>query len=355
MTDNDNNSKKEEQKKSESKYINNIHDKVIRDTLMDKEEGAVFINKALNLKEKLRGQDLEHYTNSYVNNKLENRISDVVYKIVKKEIYVIIEHQTKKDVKMIFEYKVEILRLALKEEKEGTYEEPKVIGIVLYTGSKNWETNKDKENQNKKVAIEEYKQGLTEYKLIEAKKLSKGGLIKEDSILSKIILLEQVESVKEIEEIYKTIKEQFNDTMAKKIERYIIILMLQSLKIERKEIEEMIKEEEGHKMHLQEVFEREFAKTRREGRAQGLAEGRMEGRIEGREEGKIEGISLGEARGETKGIKIGEARGEAKGKKRVCTIAQKLLKKGMLKEEVIEITGLTSKEIDKEEKQIATA
>ncbi len=97
----------------------------------------------------------------------------------------------------------------------------------------------------------------------------------------------------------------------------------------------MIKEEEGHKMHLQEVFEREFAKTRREGMA------------EGREEGKIEGISIGESRG--------KAKAEAKGKKRVCTIAQKLLKKGMLKEEVIEITGLTSKEIDKEEKQIATA
>ncbi len=115
----------------------------------------------------------------------------------------------------------------------------------------------------------------------------------------------------------------------------------------------MIKEEEGHKMHLQEVFEREFAKTRREGRAQGLAEGRMEGRIEGREEGKIEGISLGEARGETKGIKIGEARGEAKGKKIIIReIIKNMLMNNAQDELIKQYTKISSKELNQIKREL---
>ena len=71
----------------DKEYINNPHDKIIRNVLLDKEEGAYFINKALNLKEeeKLSEKNIYNYNSSFVNKKLQNRISDVVYKVVKNE------------------------------------------------------------------------------------------------------------------------------------------------------------------------------------------------------------------------------------------------------------------------------
>ena len=44
-------------------YINHPHDKIIRNVLQDKEEGAYFINKALNLKEeeKLTDKNIYNY------------------------------------------------------------------------------------------------------------------------------------------------------------------------------------------------------------------------------------------------------------------------------------------------------
>ena len=111
-------------------YINNPHDKIIRKILMNKKEGKAFINKALNLKEeeKLKEKNIENYTNSYVSNELKNKISDVVYKIVNKEeqiseVYIIIEHQSKKDKNMgirMYEYKTLVIRQALDEIKKDT-------------------------------------------------------------------------------------------------------------------------------------------------------------------------------------------------------------------------------------------
>ena len=108
-------------------YINNPHDKEIRKVLMNKKEGKIFINKALNLKEeeKLKEENIEDYTNSYVSNELKNKISDIVYKIVKREeiegdIYIIIEHQRAIDPKMkirMYEYKSLVIRQALDENK----------------------------------------------------------------------------------------------------------------------------------------------------------------------------------------------------------------------------------------------
>ena len=49
-------------------HVNNPHDKEIRKVLMNKKEGKIFINKALKLKEeeKLKEENIENYTNSYV-------------------------------------------------------------------------------------------------------------------------------------------------------------------------------------------------------------------------------------------------------------------------------------------------
>ena len=354
-------------------YINHPHDKIIRDVLLDKEEGSYFINKALNLKEEeqLSEKNLYNYNNSFVNNKLQNKIPDVVYKIVKeetnnkevknkesenteidkhrekdrleeREIYIIIEHQSKKDPLMeyrFFDYKVEITRLALDKSKVGeeSYKEPSVIGILLYTGKEGWrkETEDNNNKFREKRTLESWtKQEYTKYKLVEASKMSEEELLKENTLLSKILLIEKAESTEEMMEMYSKIMNQnLSITTIEKIENYIIIILSQFLKKDKKELEKVLKNFEGRKntmMHIEEVLIRERKKDRAEARAEGLAEGRKEGRV--------------------------QARAEAKREARAEKI--KMIKKMLLNKEqdnkIKEYADVSSKELDKIKKELLT-
>lgn len=91
---------------SEEYFItNNKHDKIFR-TLLDKREDAVeLINKAIQTK--LIAQNIEKYNSSFVNKIFQNREADVVYKLKERNIFFLIEHQTKIDHSMpyrILEY-----------------------------------------------------------------------------------------------------------------------------------------------------------------------------------------------------------------------------------------------------------
>ena len=354
-------------------YINHPHDKIIRDVLLDKEEGSYFINKALNLKEEeqLSEKNLYNYNNSFVNNKLQNKIPDVVYKIVKeetnnkevknkesenteidkhrekdrleeREIYIIIEHQSKKDPLMeyrFFDYKVEITRLALDKSKVGeeSYKEPSVIGILLYTGKEGWrkETEDNNNKFREKRTLESWtKQEYTKYKLVEARKMSEEELLKENTLLSKILLIEKAESTEEMMKMYsKIMNQELSQTEIEKIENYIIIILSQFLKKDKKELEKVLKNFEGRKntmMHIEEVLIRERKKDRAEARAEGLAEGRKEGRV--------------------------QARAEAKREARAEKI--KMIKKMLLNKEqdnkIKEYADVSSKELDKIKKELLT-
>ena len=148
------------------KYINNPHDKIVRDVLLEKREGIIFLNNVLKLKEPLKIGNIENYTNSFVSTKLENKISDVVYKVINANMYVVIEHQTKKDTymnKRIFNYKTEVMEKALSEDNEEkieskSYIEPTVVGIVLYTGKEKWN------HKNNKIKSKEAKMTLKKWK-----------------------------------------------------------------------------------------------------------------------------------------------------------------------------------------------
>ena len=373
MTKKRHNNTKDENLQEENEkveYINHPHDKVIRDVLLDKEEGSYFINKALNLKEEeqLSEKNLYNYNNSFVNNKLQNKIPDVVYKIVKeetnnkevknkesenteidkhrekdrleeREIYIIIEHQSKKDPLMeyrFFDYKVEITRLALDKSKVGeeSYKEPSVIGILLYTGKEIWRKEEQNNLKTKKSLKYWTKQEYTKYKLVEASKMSEEELLKENTLLSKILLIEKAESTEEMMEMYsKIINQNLSQTVIEKIENYIIIVLSQVFKEDKKELEKVLKNFEGRKntmMHIEEVLIRERKKDRAEARAEGLAEGRKEGRV--------------------------QARAEAKREARAEKI--KMIKKMLLNKEqdnkIKEYADVSSKELDKIKKELLT-
>ena len=81
---------------------------------------------------------------------------------------------------------------------------------------------------------------------------------------------------------------------------------------------------------------------REEGHKVGKEEGLKEGREEGRKEGKEEGLKEGHKEGKEEGIKEGREEGA---KQKSCDIAKRMLEKGIDVETILELTGLTEKEI----------
>jgi predicted transposase/invertase (TIGR01784 family) len=93
-----------------------------------------------------------------------------------------------------------------------------------------------------------------------------------------------------------------------------------------------------------------------EGRAEGLAEGEAKGKMEGLAEGKAEGLAEGEAKGKMEGLAEGKAEGkaeglaegEAKGKvEAMRNMVIKLHQQGANRDLIINVTGLSLKEIER--------
>ena len=127
------------------------NDKIMRTILKDRVQAAICLNKWLKVKAgyKIKAEELEEMTESYITSDLENRESDIVYKDKKYEgVFYLIEHQTKVDYQMakrIAEYKNEIRRhyqnnTKLKNNKG--FKVAKIIAIVLYTGKEKWTASK---------------------------------------------------------------------------------------------------------------------------------------------------------------------------------------------------------------------
>ena len=140
----------------EEEYIINTekvhkrHDKLIKE-ILTKEEVSKLLEKYLKLK--IEKEKLEEYTNKYITKNYEERESDIVYKIKGRNIYFLIEHQSKVDYKIpfrILEYSIEIMRTALKKQeankKRGNnknFKYPQIIPIVIYTGNEKWKVEEN--------------------------------------------------------------------------------------------------------------------------------------------------------------------------------------------------------------------
>lgn len=177
------------------KKINNEHDKIFRKILDVKAEAADFINESLNLKNKITEDQIEKYNSSFVTEGLENQESDVIYKLKNKNIFFLIEHQTKIDYTMplrILEYEMAIIKSAIDHKKYGQkdYKIPRVIPIVLYTGKRKWSA-KTYINEIQEQFDDFEDLAFSKYNVIDINNIAEEKLLEDNNYLSKIMLLEK--------------------------------------------------------------------------------------------------------------------------------------------------------------------
>ena len=303
----------------QEKQINQEHDKIFRTILDKKENAALIINKAIDAKIEIK--DIEKYKNSFVNKVFQNREADIIYKMKDKNIFFLIEHQTKIDYSMpfrILEYEVAIMKSAIDMNKIKTknYKLPLVISIVLYTGNRKW--NAAEYLQKSQETLRNIKEDVGKYNLIDVNNLTEKELLEDDTFITKMMLIEKSKNTEETVEIFEKVIERTKEEDKDVLIRIIKIVFKEKLGDD--EVERLInKIEEGREKEVLAVVDM----IRRENQMY-IDMGRKEGKKEGKIEGKIEGI-----------------------KEKSIEIAKKLLSKNTSKKEIIEITGLNEKEIDK--------
>lgn len=191
----------------EKKTRDKKHDKIFKDILQNKKEMAKFITHFMNCK--VKSEELELYNVNYITKDFKYKQADIVYKIKGKEIYYLVEHQTKVDYSMsyrILNYCVEIMRSVLgsKEINRIGCKYPIVIPIVLYTGNQKWTASiAFSENQVEEGGSDE-KLIEAKYKLIDVNKYQIEELLEESTMIANAMILEKC---KNNEEVLKSIKE----------------------------------------------------------------------------------------------------------------------------------------------------
>ncbi len=310
--------------------INNEHDKMFRIALSNKKDAYKFIKSIINFKSEITENDLKLYKTNFVTSQFKNREADVIYKIKDKNIFILIEHQTKVDYSMpyrILEYQFEIMRNNVQHrklnKKDAIY--PAIIPIVLYAGKEKWNTkNSIRQLQdNDLVDLKE----LSSFYLVDVNKYKKKELLNNDILISKLMLLESAktneELAKYLEEIIPKIKEEDKGFIINVID-YIL-----SQKIGNTKAKESIRKLSGGDEKMLACVE-----MLREEDKRNIRQGIKIGEARGITIGKKQGVSIGKKRG----LKIGEERNKKE-------IAKKLLARNFSIEDIAEITGLKKQEI----------
>ena len=276
------------------------HDKSIKDILVDEEEMSRFLEQFMEIE--VKSEDLEEQKNSYINKQFEKRKSDILYKIKNKEIYILVEHQSRVDKRMprrIFEYCMGVMMTLEKMQKEDDGSNPLIIPIVVYTGENRWSV--------------------------------------------KTCFAETQKTYGEIIEMILRAEDEARITWLKQLIKYVFIDKLgedaiKILKIlERGEMDQM--------EELFERIERNEARIRRQlinkGRNAGLAAGRTAGLAEGIAAGRSEGIAVGRTEGRLEGIL-----------ENMVNVIKNMLQQNVDEEKIMKYTNAKKEDIEKVKKEL---
>ena len=313
------------------KQINHPHDKIFRSILEDKKQVIKLINEVLKLSRKLTESEIEIYNSSYISERFENKESDIVYKMKEKNIFFLIEHQSKIDYEMpmrVLNYEIEIMRQALGNRKIAKNSKiPMIIPIVIYTGRRKW---------NVALKIEEYQEilqdykikALGEYNLIDINDYSIEELEKNETFLAKLMIIEKSESKEElIKNLTKIVEGEKVTENARLLYRIINYVLREKLGNEM--TKELLKKLKGGNenmglavMEMLEEEERELKKR--------IRKSCREAEQRGIEQGKSEGISIGKVE-----------------------VAKEMLKNNIEDAIIIKVTQIEDNQLDKIKEEIS--
>ena len=286
---------------------------------------------------------------SFVSEKLQERYSDVVYRVDTNTgpgyVYFLLEQQSRIDKRMplrIMEYMVAIMRHHVNQEhKKGTkpldIKLPVIFPFVIYSGKKPY-------NSPRRL-IDAFDTPHLLYKMLESNYVVElqseaiSDIMKDNEAgLAEVMLRESIKRdfcplLDNNPEINKLIhKSHYKD----EIIMYILAREPHSVKTVLDKIEDLDEEDKTKIMSALRKIEQRGIKL---------------GEQRGIKLGEQRGIKLGEQRGiklgEQRGIKLGEQRGIKLGEQRGCREAViKLLKSGMNKPQVASILDITLKKIE---------
>ena len=191
-----------------------------------------------------------------MNKIFQNREADIVYKYKDKNIFFLIEHQTKIDYSMpyrILEYEMAIMRSALEIQKikNKEYKLPLVIPIVLYTGKQKWDAKKYLEESQEELEGIKIKAG--NYNLVDINDYTKEELLQGKTLTSKMMLIEKSESTEETIEMLEKIIPNIKQEDKKLLKRIISILFGE--KIGEEKTKELIEKIDGGEEKMLAVVE----------------------------------------------------------------------------------------------------
>ena len=169
------------------------HDKIFKEIFQDKEELRQFLSKYIGVE--VESSNLEQCNTNFITPKYEYKNADIVYKEKNKEVYYLIEQQTKVDYDMpyrMLKYDVEIMDSVRrgKETNRKDYENPLVVLIVLYTGNQKWTAKRRLTDTQTKKQVKGSKTEI-EYILIDINEYSIEELLKEGTKVSIALILEK--------------------------------------------------------------------------------------------------------------------------------------------------------------------
>lgn len=175
--------------------IHNEHDKLYKSILSRPKEMLYAIRKATNIKEDL---DIIPVGNELITVDFRGRQADIVYKLKDKEVYFLLEHQSTQDSDMpyrVLEYETQIMHKSFSMHNFRQKFKARVISILLFTGIGSW--------KGKRSIVEIQEQfgyimkptadyeGIGEYNVLDINKLTEEELLKDDTLLSKVMLLDK--------------------------------------------------------------------------------------------------------------------------------------------------------------------